>query len=229
MGKFRNLKDIRFGKLIAVELILDQELKNLQKSTKRNAAWLCKCDCGGKKIVASRSLLKGNTKSCGCLDVETKVKLGKLRGGYNKSPDSPARAVYRSYKLSARDRNKVFEISLDEFKAKTQLPCYYCGTLPNCCYRFTKYKNYRYNGIDRVDNTKGYISENCVPCCKICNMAKGTMTQAEFADWMCRVHGKWAKKWKDSHYSYTQARDHALEADIVVRKVLANSEDGATN
>jgi hypothetical protein len=33
---------------------------------------------------------------------------------------------------------------------------------------------YTYNGIDRVDNSKGYTPENTVPCCKICNKIKGT-------------------------------------------------------
>lgn len=29
--------------------------------------WLCRCECGGEKVVLSGSLLTGNTKSCGCL------------------------------------------------------------------------------------------------------------------------------------------------------------------
>ena len=28
------------------------------------------------------------------------------------------------------------------------------------------------NGIDRIDNNKGYTKENCVPCCDICNRIK---------------------------------------------------------
>lgn len=29
--------------------------------------WLCQCDCGGTKIVDSKSLRRGDVKSCGCL------------------------------------------------------------------------------------------------------------------------------------------------------------------
>lgn len=29
------------------------------------AHWLCRCDCGGEKVVAAKSLLKGATRSCG--------------------------------------------------------------------------------------------------------------------------------------------------------------------
>src|SRR4051812_15275356 len=31
------------------------------------ARWLCRCACGAEKVVLSNSLLKGATRSCGCL------------------------------------------------------------------------------------------------------------------------------------------------------------------
>lgn len=48
--------------------------------------------------------------------------------------------------------------------------------------------DYVYNGIDRVDNTKGYTIDNVVPCCGICNMAKGKLNQQEFQNWIKRVY-----------------------------------------
>ena len=33
--------------------------------------WACKCDCGGIAYVSRQDLLRGHTKSCGCLRVET--------------------------------------------------------------------------------------------------------------------------------------------------------------
>jgi hypothetical protein len=38
------------------------------------------------------------------------------------------------------------------------------------------YGYYIYNGIDRLNKNKGYIIQNCVSCCKICNRAKSDMT-----------------------------------------------------
>ena len=32
-----------------------------------NYMWLCRCDCGNEIVVLSGNLLKGNTKSCGCI------------------------------------------------------------------------------------------------------------------------------------------------------------------
>ena len=33
-----------------------------------SAYWLCRCDCGGAKVVAGKMLRNGNTGSCGCLE-----------------------------------------------------------------------------------------------------------------------------------------------------------------
>ena len=35
-----------------------------------SSKWLCQCDCGNEKIVRTHSLNSGETKSCGCLDLE---------------------------------------------------------------------------------------------------------------------------------------------------------------
>lgn len=49
---------------------------------------------------------------------------------------------------------------------------------------------YTYNGIDRVDNTKGYEETNVVPCCTVCNRAKMAHTQEEFFDRVRRIYEK---------------------------------------
>ena len=41
--------------------------------------------------------------------------------------------------------------------------CYYCGLFPEGC-----------NGIDRIDSSKSYFKDNCVPCCWTCNIMKNT-------------------------------------------------------
>ena len=45
------------------------------------------------------------------------------------------------------------------------LECHYCGYLSLD----------KLNGIDRIDNTRGYIVDNCVSCCSICNRMKGSL------------------------------------------------------
>ena len=56
-NKVKNLLGQRFGMLTVIE-----RAENIGD----RAAWLCKCDCGGTKIVRSSNLQKGKTQSCGC-------------------------------------------------------------------------------------------------------------------------------------------------------------------
>lgn len=37
-------------------------------------------------------------------------------------------------------------------------------------------------GIDRWDNSRGYLADNVVPCCKDCNRAKMTRPPREFVE-----------------------------------------------
>ena len=54
----------RFDKLVALR-------QTEQRSSARYVMWECKCDCGNIVVVSSRALISGNTKSCGCLKVQT--------------------------------------------------------------------------------------------------------------------------------------------------------------
>lgn len=58
----RDLTNLRFGKLVA--------LKADHKDKCHRWHWLCQCDCGKTTIVSSNSLLRGSTRSCGCLNDE---------------------------------------------------------------------------------------------------------------------------------------------------------------
>jgi hypothetical protein len=60
--------------------------------------------------------------------------------------------------------------------------CSYCGSEPrNVAKAFNG--DFGYNGLDRIDNTKGYEPGNVVTCCFICNNAKRTLSVAEFMGW----------------------------------------------
>ena len=59
----------------------------------------------------------------------------------------------------------------DEFKELFDCPCFYCGSFP------PENKSW---GIDRLQNKEHYYYDNCVPCCTICNFAKGTLGFHEF-------------------------------------------------
>ena len=58
MGKVKDLKGQKFGKLLVLEF---KEIKN------HRAMWLCQCECDNKIVTNSHCLLMGRSKSCGCI------------------------------------------------------------------------------------------------------------------------------------------------------------------
>jgi 5-methylcytosine-specific restriction endonuclease McrA len=70
-----------------------------------------------------------------------------------------------------------------EFKDLVTKNCHYCGLIPSRKIKSeSKHSTFTCNGIDRKDNSKGYIKENCVPCCEKCNIMKYTYSEKEFLD-----------------------------------------------
>ena len=89
-------------------------------------------------------------------------------------------AFYYNTKASASKRGYAFDLSLSEVSTLSQQYCTYCGKEPSQL--LSNFPNFKYNGIDRVDNTLGYTEDNCVTCCKICNSMKNTLTFDEFKE-----------------------------------------------
>lgn len=167
------------------------------KGTNKHRAKLyeCLCDCGNTKIIRSHSIRYGFTKSCGCLQKQSAVKYTRLAQG-----ESGFNSIFSVYRRNAKVRNYVFDESKEfllEFKKLTKENCNYCGNPPyqkvsSNCKSYTKegkiHSTYIYNGLDRIDNNKGYEFGNVVACCGICNRAKDIMSLDEFKDWINKVH-----------------------------------------
>lgn len=62
----KDIRGERFGRLVALKRV-DSKVSD---NGRRRSVWLCKCDCGASKEVDLDSLLRGSTKSCGCLKNE---------------------------------------------------------------------------------------------------------------------------------------------------------------
>ncbi len=98
-----------------------------------------------------------------------------------------ANRLYHIYLKTARDRNLDFELTKEKFKMLISSCCYYCNIIPSKKIIYSK-DEYLYNGIDRLDNMRGYTEKNSVPCCEDCNKAKRMMTEQEFIEWINRVY-----------------------------------------
>lgn len=101
------------------------------------------------------------------------------------------RYVYKRVKWDAKKAGRSFDISFDWFKKVIHEPCHYCQrTDINKVSVASKIpgqyllEDFRYNGIDRVDNAVGYEEDNCVPCCVVCNRAKNSMPYDEFMEYI---------------------------------------------
>jgi hypothetical protein len=167
-GNVRDLSGQRFGKLTVVSFVRVEPGKG--------AIWSCQCDCGKVVLIKSAGLLFKNNKSCGCLR-----KLAVGEAGVNRTLDD--------YKRSALDRCLDFSLSRAEFTHLIQGSCEYCGNKNSKNVKV--YGGYfSCNGIDRVDSTIGYVLGNCVPCCKICNWMKSSLSLEDFKNHIAKIYDK---------------------------------------
>ena len=91
---------------------------------------------------------------------------------------------YGAMCFNARRNNLTVTLTFEEFKVLRLLPCHYCGgELPSLG-----------SGMDRIDSSKGYSKENCLPCCSACNRAKSDLTTTEFKAHIRRIYEHWGSK-----------------------------------
>lgn len=99
------------------------------------------------------------------------------------------KAIFVEYKSNAQHRKHPFELTFEKFNELISQPCAYCGSTPEIkngghleSRKRLDQPDLYTNGIDRIDSTKGYTLDNCVPCCSKCNKMKNTYTKEEFLD-----------------------------------------------
>lgn len=165
-------------------------LSRVWDESQRRSVWAVVCrSCDNKKILEKSKISR--SKNCGC-------KKGRATKKALKQPPGSKGMVklYKTYQYGAKSRGLEFNLSLEFFAQITKKNCAYCGVSPKQKSPKTsasqredtkQHQVYIYNGIDRVDNSKGYTEDNCAPCCKFCNYTKKTHTKEEFMDWILRV------------------------------------------
>ena len=162
----------KYGNLIIVEQV--------DNDKHGHTRWLAVCTCGTETIVWGNHLKSGHKQSCGA--------------GYHMPNVLPVgeasfRRLFRGMKRDAKRRNYEWKLSRAQVRGLTKENCHYCNTEPAQIVSGKRVNgSYVYNGIDRVDNTKGYTPENVVPCCKACNYAKRDMSFGEFTTWILDVY-----------------------------------------
>jgi hypothetical protein len=143
--KLVNLVGKRFGRLKVISEDGDRSGGQVR--------WICQCDCGSIKVIRGALLKNGSTKSCSCLQTESR-KAAKTTHGLRYSDE------YRIWRhMRTRCENKNSPAFRD-----------YGGRGIFVCDRWMIFANF-YNdmgarpsanhSIDRIDNSKGYFLQNC--------------------------------------------------------------------
>lgn len=140
------------------------------------------CSCNKSMKVEGNDISSGKIKSC-----------GHTRGENNRLPgnESLINNHFCQTRNKAEDRNHLFELTKDEFISLIFKNCSYCGTEPkNIIKNRSKlaFKHMLVNGIDRIDNNKGYIIDNVTTACYTCNQAKHRLTKEFFLKWIDKVY-----------------------------------------
>ncbi|CAB4196824.1 hypothetical protein UFOVP1290_344 [uncultured Caudovirales phage] len=201
----RKTKSDHTGKRIKNFIVVSKTERKEQRPNGKNFyIYICQCDCGtefesnaskfsyifGCKICSKQHHYK--TASSAAQLTKRKnpprhTKLSKLSpesyGGHN---GSYANYIINWIKSTASKRKLLWELdSIDAFNL-IQKPCYYCGFV-------VKFPESR-NGLDRIDNAKGYNINNVVPCCYPCNIAKHEMSIDEFKKHILNIYKNWASQ-----------------------------------
>ncbi len=166
----KNIIGQKFGRLLVVESLGAFGKKGYQKQFVK-----CLCECGNTKIL-NLCTLGNHIFSCGCLKKENRFKKS---GGYTKTNE---KCLFYRYKSKAIERNIEWALSYEEFVSFLYKNCFYCDTIP------LQGRDIKYNGIDRLDSSKGYIIDNCVTCCGRCNWSKGIMSYDQFIDMVYKIY-----------------------------------------
>lgn len=142
----------------------------------------CVCECGKPVVTQLWNVLHKHTNSCGC----SRIYRHPVR-------NVGLRHLYALYKhRSKRYNSGNFSLSLERFRELTSSNCFYCGRKPETVSKSkSSHSEYLYNGLDRVDSSKGYVEENIVPCCWACNKMKLDHNQTEFKNHIIAIHNHW--------------------------------------
>ncbi len=177
MPGFKDISGKRLGKWTVLR-------KTTPRIHPKRIYWDCVCDCGTQIAVCGGSLNSGKSQACGTPQC------------YGPPGAQGMKTAIRYYVKAAKDRGYAWTLSDDEARPLLLGNCTYCGAVPanriGLKPRYSagsnKYHSVLTNGIDRVDNSRGYEPGNCVSCCSKCNYSKHNHSVDAFKAWVAAAY-----------------------------------------
>lgn len=162
----------RFGRFRIISFVLNK---------RGGRSYLCECDCGNVRQIESGKLNTQKSQSCGCLRSDL------LRISKKRWPGNPAiNSIIAQYRAAARKRSLEWSLTHQLATKLLTQHCFWCGSPPSRPVHSRSHSAV-VGGIDRRDNTLGYTEQNAVASCKICNIAKASLTENEWTKWLDRI------------------------------------------
>ena len=148
MGAPLQLAGKTFSRLTVIEPTKERDSQGL-------IVWLCKCSCGNTVKISGRSIARGKTKSCGCLQIEAIKETSKLSITHGRSKDGVYWVWRGMIKRCHSKTNKGYKK--------------YGGRGISVCERWHKFENFLSDmgdpagnlSIDRIDVNGDYEPNNC--------------------------------------------------------------------
>lgn len=135
---------------------------------------------------------------------------------------------FKDYIKGSLKRDYEFTLTFEEFSDLVDKECFYCD------YK----KDEEVNGIDRVDNSKGYTKENSVPCCEICNRIKLAYHPLFFIE-KCKMidseiknkefYNKWKQYYSNNINNYNKYKKETIEKRKMLFEITREEWDNLLN
>jgi hypothetical protein len=142
----------KFGRLTAIS-------ENPAKSSFRGIFWNCQCECGKMAVVRSSMLTVGNTKSCGCLQVESAE--NRIRSGRY---ESHMMSITPEYKVWAYIRQICYNTSHHRYNGCGGKGITVCERWKSSFLNFLEDVGTKPSSryiLRRINDTGNYEPENC--------------------------------------------------------------------
>lgn len=198
-----NLIGRTFGSLTIIEKI----------HNKKYATYLCKCSCGNQKEIVGNSMIRGLTKSCGCLQKKIVSDNFKKHGCVG----SKEYNIWKSMNQRCHNPNN------SAFKYYGEKGINVCKEWRNSFETFLKDMGNKPEGksLDRINNEDGYSKENCRWADKIQQMNNRSNNRMLTLNNTTQNLQTWAEQLNINHKVLRKRlKDGWSDEDILTNKII---------